>query len=248
MVTVLFLAANPLDTPQLRLDEEARAIDAALHHARFAEQFALYSHWAVRVADLIALLQRRRPQIVHFCGHGNGAGEIQLQDEDGRAVSTPSAALSQLFKLFARDVRCVVLNACYMESQAAAIAEHVRCVVGTSDAVSDDAACSFASAFYAALADGSDVQRSFDLGCVQIALHGLLDGTTPVLHSNGNPKRRRFARSPRKSGAADAVPPAEPRAGGVNFTNAKVIVTGDIVGRDKNVGILPHSEPKEDLL
>ena len=63
-----------------------------------------------------------------------------------------------------------MLNACYSEAQAQAIAKHIDCVVGMTTAVGDDAAIDFATAFYRALGYGRDVQTAFDLGTNQIAL------------------------------------------------------------------------------
>ncbi len=45
----------------------------------------------------------------------------------------------------------VCLNACYSEKQAHAIAQHIDCVVGMSDAVGDESAVSFSASFYQAL-------------------------------------------------------------------------------------------------
>lgn len=74
MIKILFLAANPLDTDRLRLDEEFRAIDEALRKSAFRDHFDLLSHWAVRVDDLQELLLRHQPDIVHFSGHGQSTG------------------------------------------------------------------------------------------------------------------------------------------------------------------------------
>ena len=74
-----------------------------------------------------------------------------------------------------------MLNACYSERQAQAIAEHIDCVVGMTSAVGDDAAIQFATGFYRALGYGRDVQTAFDLGTNLIALQGLPDVDTPHL-------------------------------------------------------------------
>ena len=79
------------------------------------------------------------------------------------------------------NIRCVVLNACYSEQQAQAIAEHIDCVVGMTNAVGDDAAIQFATAFYRALGFGRDVQTAFDLGTNLIGLQGLPDEDIPHL-------------------------------------------------------------------
>lgn len=173
MIRILFLAANPLDTNRLRLDEEMRAIDHALRQGDYRDQFDIRSHWAVRISDLQELLLRHQPDIVHFSGHGSNSSEIILQDEQGNAVLVSTEALSNLFRLLKDNIRCVVLNSCYSQRQAAGIAEHVECVVGLSDEISDSAAVAFVSAFYRALGYGRSVQMAFELGQTQIDLSNL---------------------------------------------------------------------------
>jgi hypothetical protein len=75
----------------------------------------------------------------------------------------------------------VVLNACYSQQQAKAIAEHIDCVIGMSEAIGDSAAISFATAFYQALAYGKDVQTAFELGCNQVDLERLNQQDIPKL-------------------------------------------------------------------
>jgi len=50
-IKILFLAANPQDTGQLRLDEEIREIKQALLQAEFRDKFTIEQEWAVRVSD-----------------------------------------------------------------------------------------------------------------------------------------------------------------------------------------------------
>lgn len=181
MVKILFLAANPRDTPMLLLDQEVRLIDEALRQAEYRDRFELIQHWAVRVSDLQSCLLRHNPRIVHFSGHGSAANEIVLETEAGVSQAVPSGALSRLFGLFKTRLRCVVLNACYTGEQAEAIAEQIDCVVGMSGAIEDQASLNFSAAFYQALAYGRDVRSAFDLGCLQIDLQGLAEGEKPQL-------------------------------------------------------------------
>lgn len=187
-VTVLFLAANPSDTTRLRLDEEIRAIDEKLRQTEFRDVFEIEQHWAVRVSDLQGFLLRHKPDIVHFSGHGS-TESIILEDNSGISHPVSTRALSRLFSAIRDNVRCVVLNACYSEQQAKAIAEHVDCVIGMSKAVGDSSAISFAAAFYQALGFGRDVKTAFDLGCVQIDLESLNEQDTPkLIATKANPK------------------------------------------------------------
>ena len=192
MIKIIFLAANPLDTERLRLDEEVRAIDNALRLAEFRNTFELHSHWAVRIDELQGLFLRYQPHIVHFSGHGTDASEIILQDDAGQAFVVSSNALSDLFNIFKKQVRCVLLNACYSEDQAIGIGEHVDSVIGMSDEITDKASIQFATAFYRGIGYGQDVQTAFDLGCNQIGLSGINDADKPQLLGKANPTDVRF--------------------------------------------------------
>jgi len=182
-IKILFLAANPTDTTPLRLDEEIRSIDQALRQGEFRDQVKLEQHWAVRVTDLQSLLLRHQPHIVHFSGHGSEASEIILEDNAGKSRPVSPQALSTVFSLLKDNIRCVILNACYSERQAQAIAEHIDCVIGMSKAIGDKAAISFATAFYQALGFGRDVKTAFDLGRAQIDLENISEEQTPQLLS-----------------------------------------------------------------
>jgi hypothetical protein len=180
-ISVLFLAANPKDTAALRLDEEIRSIDVALRQAEFRDRFDIKQQWAVRVADLQGYLLRHKPELVHFSGHGSASSQIILEDNSGKSHPVSPRALSQVFSVLKDNIRCVVLNACYSEHQAQAIAQHIDCVVGMSKAIGDTAAISFAAAFYQALGYGRNVKTAFDLGCAQIDLENLDEQDTPKL-------------------------------------------------------------------
>lgn len=180
-IKIIFLAANPTDTKRLRLDKEIRQIKQALRQSEFRDKLVIEQEWAVRVSDLQGYLLQHKPQIVHFSGHGSEASEIVLEDDDGNSHDVPAQALSKLFEIFKNELRCVVLNACYSAPQAQAIAQHIDCVVGMSKAIGDEAAISFAVAFYRALGYGKDVKTAFDLGCLQIHLENLEEQDTPKL-------------------------------------------------------------------
>ncbi len=179
-IQILFLSSNPQDTDRLRFDEEARSIDEALRKAEFRE-FNLETQLAVRSTDLTGYMLRYKPNIVHFSGHGTQSSEIILEDSTGTSHPVSSSALTQLFKVFRNTVKLVVLNACFSEVQAQAIAENIDCVIGMSKAIGDDAAIRFATAFYQALGYGCNVKDAFDLGCIEIDLASLDQKDVPQL-------------------------------------------------------------------
>ncbi len=197
IIKVLFIAANPKDTSRLRLDEEVRAIDQALIQAEFRDRFDIKQHWAVRIFDIQGYLLRHKPDIVHFSGHGSSSSEIILEDNNGNSHPVPPNALSQLFSVLKDNIRCVILNACYSENQAQAIANHIDCVIGMSRSVSDPSATAFAASFYQALGYGRSVQTAYDLGCLQIELDGLGEQDVPkLLASKVKPEEINFVSDP----------------------------------------------------
>ena len=181
LVKILFLAANPIDTPPLQLDEEIHAIDQALLKAKFRDRFEIIQHHAVRTAELQSLFLRYQPDILHFSGHGSSHSEIILKDDSGVSHPIPTQALSTLFSVLKDNIRCVVLNACYTEEQAKAISQYIDCVIGMSKAIGDASAIKFASSFYQALGYGRDIKTAFDLGCLEIHMENLSEKDTPKL-------------------------------------------------------------------
>ena len=196
--TILFLGANPKDTVRLRLDEEVRKIELGFERAKRRDQFKLVVKWAVTDDDLRRALLDHEPEIVHFSGHGVGSGHggsgrdfvtgrqdetggLAFEDGTGQVQLISGESLSRLFELCSDTVKCVVLNACYSEPQADAIAEHIDYVVGMKKAIGDEAAIKFAVGFYDALGAGRDVEKAFKFGCSAIDLKGIPEYLTPVL-------------------------------------------------------------------
>lgn len=183
-ISILFLAADPTDASRLRLGEEVREIQEKLQLAKLRDQFELNSRMSVRPADVSQALLDLSPQIVHFSGHGT-RDALVFEDSQGNAHLVSSSALAALFKQFSNQVRCVILNACYSEGQAQAIADHIEYVIGTNQAIGDKAAIAFSVGFYQALGAGRTIEDAYKLGCVQIRLQGIPEHLTPVLKSFG---------------------------------------------------------------
>jgi hypothetical protein len=72
--TILFLAANPLDTDRLALDREAREIQLELALSGCRDQFEFVTRWAAEPLDLLRELRKLKPTVVHFSGRGRGRG------------------------------------------------------------------------------------------------------------------------------------------------------------------------------
>lgn len=179
---ILVLAANPRDTTGLRLDEEVRAIQQSLQLAQERDRFSLVSQWAVRTEDLVQALVTHNPHIVHFLGHGTGAQGLVLENERGKAQLVPTRALARLFQKVV-SVECVLLNACYSDTQAQAISQFVSCVIGMNQPIGDPAAVCFARGFYTSLGSGGSYEAAYEMGRTAIGLENIAEVATPVLRT-----------------------------------------------------------------
>lgn len=187
VISILFLAADPTDASRLRLGEEFRELQEKLKIAKFRDQFVLeLPQLSVRPSDISQALLDIEPQIVHFSGHGMADGALCFETLTGQIQLVQPDALAALFEQFSRQINCVLLNACYSEIQAKAIAEHIEYVIGMHQEVGDKAAIAFAIGFYQALGAGKTIEDAFKLGCVQIRLQSIPEHLTPVLIKKGN--------------------------------------------------------------
>ena len=170
MKRILILSSNPKGTTLLDLDREIREIREGLRQSPNRDEFQIEPRGAVRAIDLRRSLLEIEPQIVHFCGHGNGDDGLLLEDDNGHTHLVNSDSLSNLFSIFSQQVECIILNACYSEAQADALIEHINYVIGMSQEIPDEAAISFSIGFYEAIGAGRTIEEAHKLGCVAIQM------------------------------------------------------------------------------
>jgi CRP-like cAMP-binding protein len=182
-VSILFLASEPTDAARLGLLAEASEIKKQLQLSKFRDRFTFHLLEAVKPEDLSQALLDVEPQIVHFSGHGTKAGELCFEDKGRKTRPISPGTLAALFREFSHTVNCVILNACYSDRQANAIAKHIDNVIGMHKEITNDAAIAFAVGMYQAIGAGKTVAEAFRLGRVQISLQiGDEDESlTPVL-------------------------------------------------------------------
>jgi len=182
MIRSVFIAANPLATNQLRLDEEIRAITAKIRASDMRDKLELISIWAARPDDLLQTLNQYSPQIVHFSGHGNESDEIILVDDFGNPKLVSEQALKALFTVLKRNIQVVILNACYSTQQVKTITSVIDCAIGMNGAIGDYAAIVFTSSFYRAIGFGCSVYEAFEQGKTALLLEGIPEENIPELH------------------------------------------------------------------
>ena len=95
--------------------------------ADYRDSLELVSRWAVRPDDLLQALLEVKPHVVHFSGHGRSAAELIVLDDRGSPKPVSKEALIHVFRTLKDNVRVVVLNACYSQPQAEALAQTIDC-------------------------------------------------------------------------------------------------------------------------
>lgn len=180
-IKILFLAANPSDSNRLHIEEEIRSVTKNIRLSDKRDDLDLISAWAVRPDDLLQELNEHKPHIVHFSGHGNHTGELVLLDRNGASKPVGEVALKSLFLVLKDNIRVVILNACYSQIQAKAIATVVDCVIGVNAEIGDEAAVIFSSSFYRAIAFGRSVQDAFEQAKVALLFEGVAEEEAPIL-------------------------------------------------------------------
>ena len=141
-----------------------------LRRAKAREQFSIETAEAVRYRDIHRAILDYEPHILHFSGHGAGEEGLMFEDETGHEKLVDAEALAGLFELFADQLECIVLNACYSQVQAEEIAKHINYVIGMSQAIQDKAAIEFSVGFYDALLADKPVEFAYKLGCQLIRI------------------------------------------------------------------------------
>jgi len=179
-ITVLFMASNPLDQPQLRLDEEVRAINEMIRKSKHRDSVRLESRWAVRPLDVLQALNELRPRVIHFSAHGSDQDEIVFQNDEGQAKLVSKEAIVQTLAA-SGNIRLVFFNTCYSCNQAEAVVKHVPAAIGMTTAIGDTAARVFAAQFYSAIGFSLSIRQAFDQAKAALLLEGIREEDTPEL-------------------------------------------------------------------
>jgi hypothetical protein len=162
---VLGLYADPGNT--LRLGFDMRLLTEIAER----DGFYAYIQHAARVTDIIRAILTKKPNILHFSGHGTSKGRLVFEREDGSAGIVGPAALAAAIKAASAEVLdCVVLNACFTGQHAAAFSDVTRSVAGSVEKIPDDGALAFTRGFYTGLGAGQKAPEAFRTAEAQMQL------------------------------------------------------------------------------
>lgn len=180
-LNVLVVFANPRGSDPLRLSTEDRVIHESVKLGRYREKINLRVLHAATIHDVRRALLDDDYKVVHFSGHGTGKGLV-LENELGTPYAIPPDALAEFLSAYSPPLECVILNACYMQSQGQLLYSlGVPYTIATDGPISDDGATEFTRGFYDAVGAGKDIEFAYKEGCRTIKLTGHASSDTPIL-------------------------------------------------------------------
>jgi len=186
VITVLYLASNPIDQKQLRLDEEARLIQEMIRKSDHRESVKFETRWAIQPMDVLQAINEVNPTIIHFSGHGSPQGEIVFQDDQGYTKCVNKEAIVQTMAASSNDIRLVFFNTCFSYGQAKSVIKNVEAAIGMNSSIGDEAARKFAAQFYSAIGFGKSLKVAFEQAKALLMLENIPEENIPQLYvTNG---------------------------------------------------------------
>ena len=164
---ILFIAGDRggPQQDQLQTSEEYDAIEEVLRASEYRESIFLELPILAATRQKLAHAYEKRPQIVHFAGHGYDRILSIIEKYNGSAYETPLSAeeLREILATMKGEVVLCVLNACQSEELAHDLAnsEVVEYAVGWPSKVSDSTAITFSRSLYRALGNGQEMCAAF---------------------------------------------------------------------------------------
>jgi Effector-associated domain 4/Tetratricopeptide repeat len=168
--TILMLSATPDRTQTARWKEELQKIRGAIDRASNNGGFELEDRQYINSSDVSEEMRKLRPYIVHISGCADGLENLLCSDSslairDGELKEF----IAELFRLYAKEIFCIVLSGCHSEEQSRKIVQDIEFVIGISAHLEEVEAVKFINEFYYQLASGQQVVASYRHGrnCLQ---------------------------------------------------------------------------------
>ncbi|AVI52213.1 hypothetical protein C5O00_14025 [Pukyongia salina] len=186
MKKILFIKANPIDTADLRLENEENSIREVLERCEHRNNFVFETRGAVTTKALLNYLLSLSPNILHISGHGSSDEKLFIEGEDGYKEEISIAKLSNLLANFLNHIECLFLNSCHSLAHIEEISDDIPYVIGMREEIPNDTAILFSTSFYNALFNGKSIKDSFKVALDMISLRDFDDELIPRFLDNSD--------------------------------------------------------------
>jgi hypothetical protein len=162
---VIFLAfSNDRDDYLPLINRERKNIVKTLREHHDNDYIKVESEAASTLEDIFDFINSYHNQIsiFHYGGHAGGTS-LRLETAEADNRNANAQGLAQLLGM-EENLQLVFLNGCATKPQVRLLLDNgVKAVIATSVPIQDQMATEFAEQFYLALANGSDIQRAFEV-------------------------------------------------------------------------------------
>ena len=169
------MAATPDDKIYVNVVKEGTEIQQTLDGQR--DKFQFFHSLGITKDHFLDDLERYRPDILHFSGHGTEYSSLVFQDGD----ELSSEQLEKTFQSLPFKISVVFLNACYSKQQARSISKYVDYIIGMKKAVSDEAAIIFSSKFYKSLLKNINYKEAYNDAIAYLSYYLESESSIPKL-------------------------------------------------------------------
>jgi hypothetical protein len=165
-IVLLFLICCPVNQPTIDVMLEARKVKDRIDMGN--NRFTAIIETAVSIDDIPRLLNKHRPHILHFSGHGGSNGPVVV-GKDGLDNTLSVNQLMNFLRSQRDRIRLIYVNACYSQAYAMDLGKLIDFVIVNEGPVDDTNAINFAVAFYGALSFERTVTEAYNQGVAIIA-------------------------------------------------------------------------------
>ncbi len=150
MKNILFVASEPQNLHSTECSSEHKHLLDALINANLKDDFSIKYLDHVTSDELIDKIRKIAPEYIHYCGHGNIDGEMQVSKPDGIAHSFRSDMLVKFLRGNHR-LECIILCSCNSENLVEEIKSVSNYVIGFRGNVRNSDMHLFTTDFYSEL-------------------------------------------------------------------------------------------------
>ena len=166
--TVLMLPASPESYKSERWKEEVKLAKEVIKKADKNENRYEFEDMAfIESSDVFRNLSDIKPYVLHISGDVEGIAELIIGNIS-RSTNDQNQQLSEIFKLHAQFIDCVILSGCSLEEQIREIVHHIEFVIIIPRSLRQENAVKFLDGFYYSLPSNRGIKGSYDAGIYEL--------------------------------------------------------------------------------
>ncbi len=158
---ILFIAANPKDTPEFDLAKEYLGLRKIFKHKR--KEYEVTEMFDTSLEDFYESIRQEKPQILHVSAPSTEEF-LALRKQGNEMHKVPYEFLSPTFQVFKDHIECVFFNTWCSPIFLKKVSRYLGIAIGSKGLIGDTLSITFSSGFYSAIAQGKSYEAAFSVG------------------------------------------------------------------------------------